>query len=96
MAALMREPEFAGPQNLLDEAEVETPQGWRPISEARHEAVGPDTQIRVKLSDFSQELTRRMDEAGLYTEPQPHPSRRAAPPPPPRKRREAQRKRKRR
>lgn len=87
MAELLREPEFAGGQKLLEEAEVETPDGWRPIGTVDRDAVGPDTQIRVRLSDFSQELARRLDDAGLYAEPRPHPSRRKPPPPPPRKRR---------
>ncbi|HWT94806.1 MAG TPA: hypothetical protein VN238_17550 [Solirubrobacteraceae bacterium] len=73
--------------------EVETPDGWRSLVDVDRGTLGPDTLMRVKMSPLGQELARRLDEAGLYATPRPHPSRRKPPPPPPRKARPRRRRR---
>lgn len=97
MDEVLREGKFAGPQRFLEAVEVETPRGWQPMGGAVGEPrpLGAHTPIRMKLSEFGEEVVRRIGEAGLYTEQRVHPSRRKAPPRPPRKRQEDRRRKRR-
>lgn len=93
MREVLREGKFKGPQKFVESIEVQTPHGWESMTAPSLHRPPPDpkTRMRFKLSEFGEEIARRMAAAGLYDEPRVHPSRRKPPPPPPRKRRRPRR-----